>query len=108
MAKFFCPYLKGEVELTDERAEHIAERHPELLPEHLSKLIETLAQPEEIRRSARFQNGRLFTRRFDDFHGGKYVVVVVISNVEKNNRHWVITAYVARKLTEGEIEWTRN
>ena len=34
MSLFPCPYLKGEVELTDERERHIAERHPELLPEH--------------------------------------------------------------------------
>jgi hypothetical protein len=43
MSRFSCPYLKGEVELTEER-----------------------------------------------------------------ERHWIITAYLTRKLAEGEVEWRRN
>jgi len=34
MTKFSCPYLGGEVELSDERERHIAEHHPDLLPDH--------------------------------------------------------------------------
>ena len=34
MSRFPCPYLKGNVELTEERERHIAERHPDLLPEY--------------------------------------------------------------------------
>jgi len=34
VARFSCPYLSGEVELRDERERHIAENHPDLLPEH--------------------------------------------------------------------------
>lgn len=108
MAKFFSPYLKGEVELTDERAGHIAERHPELLPNGLKLLVETLAKPEEVRHSVRFQNAKLFSRRFADFMGENHVVVVVVSDLGTPNRHWIITAYVARKLMEGEIEWKEN
>lgn len=39
MALFSCPYLQGEVELTDERETHIAEQHPDLLPEHRDRLL---------------------------------------------------------------------
>ena len=46
MSRFSCPYLRGEVELTEERERHIAERHPELLPEHRERIAETLADPE--------------------------------------------------------------
>jgi hypothetical protein len=35
MQTFPCPYLKSEVELTDEREAHIAHTHPDLLPEYL-------------------------------------------------------------------------
>jgi hypothetical protein len=42
-----CPYLKGEVELADAREQHIAERHPELLPAHLTKIEQTLAEPDQ-------------------------------------------------------------
>ena len=34
MNRFPCPYLGGEVELTEERERHITERHPDLLPEY--------------------------------------------------------------------------
>ena len=60
MTQYPCPYLKGEVELTDERERHIAERHPDLLPEHQSWIAETLAQPDHIRRSIRFGSARYF------------------------------------------------
>lgn len=43
MSLFPCPYLKGEVELTEKRERHIAERHPDLLPEHRERVGETLA-----------------------------------------------------------------
>jgi len=35
MQTFPYPYLNSEVELTDEREEHIAQTHPDLLPEYL-------------------------------------------------------------------------
>lgn len=47
MTRYPCPYLKGEVELTDERKRHIAERHPDLLPEHRHRIAETLAEPDQ-------------------------------------------------------------
>jgi hypothetical protein len=40
--------LKGEVELTEERERHIAERHPDLLPEYRSQMAETVAAPGEV------------------------------------------------------------
>lgn len=108
MTRFLCPYLKNEVELTEKRAHHIAERHPELLPDHQQWIAETLAAPDQVRRSVRFGNARLFSRYYEDFGKGKHVVVVVVSGLGANERHWIITAYVARKLAEGEIEWKRD
>ena len=108
MVWFPCPYLTGDVELTPERAEHIARNHPDLLPEHMPKLADVLAAPDIVRRSSRFGNARLFARWFDTVRGGKYVVVVVVSDAGVGDRHWIITAYIARKLTEGVIEWRRS
>lgn len=108
MNLFQCRYLGGEVELTDERERHIAQTHPELLPEHQAALAATLADPDQVRRSVRFGNARLFSRWFTSLRGGKYVVVVVVSDVDSINRHWIITAYIARKLAEGAIEWQRS
>ena len=50
MRIFPCPYLNGEVELTDEREEHIALTQPDLLPEYLPQVKQTLADPDQVRR----------------------------------------------------------
>lgn len=101
-----CPYLGSPVELNPERERHIAERHPELLPEHRDRVAETVAAPDQVRRSKRFLAARLFSRWYSDLKGGKHVVVVVIG--DDDGRYWVITAYIARALTAGEDEWPRN
>ncbi len=109
MTWFPCPYLDTQVELTDEREQHIAERHPDLLPNHFQRIADTLANPDQVRHSTRFANARLFSHWFESLRGGKYVVVVVVSTPPPpDGRHWIITAYIARKLAEGEIEWKRD
>jgi hypothetical protein len=50
---------------------------------------------------------KLFSRWFSDVKGGEHVVVVVVSSGE-DGRHWIITAYITRKLAEGEVEWARS
>ena len=102
-----CPYLHGDVELTDERERHIRERHPDLLPKYLDRVADTLCEPDRVRRSVRVANARLFSRWFDDIMGGKHAVVVVVSEVG-TARQWVMTAYLARKLGPGDVEWQRN
>jgi len=108
MALFPCPYLRGQVELTNERERHIAEEHPDLLPKHRQCIAATLADPDQVCRSARSGNARLFSRWFSDLRGGKHVVVVVMSETGPGRRHWIITAYMARKLAEGAVEWKRS
>jgi hypothetical protein len=105
--RFSCPYLAGEVEFTEEREKHVGDRHPELLPKVRDRIRMTLAEPHEVRRSARSADARLFSRWFDDIMGGKHVVVVVVSE-RRTRRHWVITAYVVSKLGQGDVEWTRS
>jgi len=108
LKKFPCPYLKGEVELGDEREQHIAEQHPELLPDHRVRIEQTLADPDQIRRSERFAGARIFSRWFDDLLGGKHVVVVVLCSFRSDGRNWIITAYVARRISIGDVEWKRS
>jgi len=112
MFSFACPYLRSEVELSEVRERHIAERHPDFLPLHRDKIGEALAKPDLVRRSVRFGNARLFSRWYTGWYtglrGGKHVVVVVVSELAAGGRHWIITAYMARKLAEGETEWKPN
>jgi hypothetical protein len=101
-----CPYLRGQVELTAERWDHIAERHPDLLPGDEPRIAETMAEPDSVRRNSRADNTRLFTRWFPDLHGGKHVVVIVAS---ADRRDWIVTAFITRRLPrEGDIEWMRS
>jgi len=36
------------------------------------------------------------------------IIVVVISEDRPVNRHWIVTAYMARRLSGGEIKWQRK
>jgi hypothetical protein len=108
VALIACPFLKGDVELTEERERHIAEQHPDLLPEHRDYILKTLADPDQVRESVRFANARMLSRWFEDLRGGKHVVVVVVSDAAPAGRHWVITAYITRRISEGGVLWQRS
>ena len=108
MTRYPCPYLRGEVELTEERQQHIAERHPDLFPHYRDRIAETVCDPDQVRRSLRFGSARLFSRWYTDIRKGKHVVVVVVSELDPTERHWIITAYMARELSEGDVEWKRD
>ncbi len=107
MDRFHCSYLNGYVELTPERESHITDRHPDLLPDYRDKIGAVLADPDEVRLSERSGNTRTFARWFDDVRHGKHIVVVVVSDLAAE-RHWIITAYIARRLSGGIVEWQRN
>lgn len=108
MALIRCPYLDAQVELSEAREFHIAESHPDLLPEYRERLAEVVAEPEVVRRSTRFAGAWLFSRWYDAIRGGKHVVVVIVSEPPPAERHWVITAYLARRLSGGEVTWKRG
>jgi hypothetical protein len=107
LKRFPCPYLKADVELTQERELHIKERHPELSEKLLECVAETLAKPYQVRRSSRFANARLFSRSFENLWGKNQMVTVVVSQITPP-RHWIVTSYLTRRLTSGELEWERN
>ena len=101
--RFLCPRLGRLVELTVERAVHIARRHPELTLEPAELIARALADPDQVRRSRRSPSAVLFSRK----HGDRHIVVVVESEPAPQ-RSWIITAYLARRLTGGESEWQRG
>lgn len=108
MELFSCPYLRADIELTTERRQHIESKHPELSPEIQTCLGQTLVEPDEVRLDVRFPNTRIFTRWFDSFLGGKHLAVVVVTDTQTEDRHWIVTAYATRNVRQGEIEWKRN
>ena len=106
MARWFdCPYLGGEVELTDERERHIALRHPELLPDRLERLIETLAGPDQIQRG-RSSDLLVFSRWYDS-EQGKYLFVFVVEEPARG-RNWILTSRYSFIPEDGELLWRRS
>ena len=107
MRVFPCPYLQDDVELSDERAQHIIDQHPELVEDLEPLVAATLADPDLVRTSSRFGGARRFSRWFSAVRGGKHVVVVVIIDTARARRHWIVTAFIARRLAQGVTEWER-
>ena len=109
MAQFFaCPYLGSDVELTDEREAHIASRHGDLLPAHLDLISQTLLAPDAIHASRSYSNRLLFSSWYDEFRGGKYILVVVAGDSTNALRRWIVTAHILRKPVPGEALWRRG
>jgi len=107
LRSFNCPYVKAEVELTDEREQHIIKTHPGTLPDYLEQPAETLAEPDQIRGSDRDPDAMLFSKWFDTIRTGRYLVVVVVRQTE-TERYWVVTTYTARKITGRTVIWTKT
>lgn len=105
--KFSCPYLNASVELTEERSQHIVQTHPGTLPEYLAELEATLADPDLIRSSDRDPSTLLFSRWFEAIRTGRYLIVVVVHQIDPP-RHWIVTTYTARKITGGQVLWQKN
>lgn len=107
MRYFPCAYVGSEVELTDEREQHIIKTHPGTLPDYLEQLAETLADPDRIRQSDRDQSALLFSKWFATIRTGRHVVVVTVSQPELT-RYWIVTTYTAQKLAGGTVIWTKT
>ena len=105
MQFFACPYLGKDVELTDERSAHVAAEHADLLP-YLDGLADVLREPDVVRRPPLSPDARLFARWYDELVQPRYIIVVVVSH-EAPERHWIVTAYSAHRLT-GDLEWKRS
>lgn len=103
-----CPYLKSQVELTDERRQHILDKHPDLLPDYLDRITKTVADPDEVRRDRRFPMTRILSRWYDDLKHGKHVAVVIVTDSGEPRRHWLVTAYLCRRVRQGVTEWKRS
>ena len=78
------------------------------MPGPAPRIVGVLADPDTVRRSAVAVTARLFSRWYTDLGMGRHIVVVVVSEGRRFARHWIVTAYMARRLAEGEVEWERS
>lgn len=109
MSWFECPYLGYLVELTKERREYIAERHPGIVPEYEVQLKETIAAPDSIYKNRYDQQALIFSKWFDSIETGRYLVTVIVTSKHQNqDRAWIIIVYTSKKTLKGELIWTIN
>lgn len=105
---FFCTYLASEVELTDEREQHILQRHPDLPSSYLDLISDALASPDEVRCDVRYEDTLLFSRWCPTLRKGRHIVVVVVQDSQNIDRYFIVTAYLSRTVTQGEVVWMQN
>jgi len=87
------------IRLTDERWQHIIERHPEV-EKHLVKIQSTIQNPDIIVKNRYNQSERYYHRYFKSLTN--YLIVII--EYEKN---FVITTFISRKIKKGEILWKK-
>ena len=87
---------------------HIGSGHPELIPDNINLLHDTVADPDMVQFSNNGPSVLVISRWFQNFMNGKYIFAVVKVGSESEPRHWIITAYVSTEAYEGEVVWRRN
>ena len=104
--RFPCPRLGQEVELTDERRQHILDAHVDG-PGVLERLGLTLARPEVALRD-RLTGDLLLARAFDFGERTRHIVGILVrdeGNADGISRLWIGTAYSARRLAVAGARW---
>src|SRR5687768_5283254 len=91
--------LDFEVRTSHQYWERLVSKHPDLR-DRLDDVAQTLSSPDEIRRSRRDQRVLLFYRR-----DNPYWLVAVVRRL--NGDGFLITAYRADSIKEGEQLWPR-
>ena len=100
-----CPYFGGDnVEITDERHEHVLSHHYAFASAYWERVGATLRNPNLVIRREQNNGAILLYRWYDDL--SKFVVAVVRS--DPNGRHWLVTAHISSRIRGGEVLWTRG
>lgn len=94
MRKFYSPL--GNVELTDERLNHILTFHPEIKT-YQKYFTKALAHPDSIRTSKTDPKVYIFYRRIKP--RAKYLAIVT----KTNERNFILTAYLTHRIQHPEL-----
>lgn len=85
----------NEVRLTDERLQHILQRHPEM-GRHLHRIAETLADPDAVMTLESSPGLRLYHRLYPDLRGRRRYICLVVRRM--TGYSFIVTAYPDRKI----------
>ena len=98
---FACSFFQSSVELTQERADHIATQHPDFFPKYAMRIPETLLEPDLVRQDP----NRPDCKQFIKFYAHLNTIVAVIVTTERN---FIGTAYNTSKVPQGGILWQKK
>lgn len=96
-------YRGHQVELTQERWQHIVTEHPEIRG-FRKRLPEILSQPDLVKRSKKDKEVLLYYRYYPDIFGGKYLLAVA----KIQRRSFLLTYYVTDRIKEGDVIWQKS
>jgi hypothetical protein len=106
-----CPFLGGMVELNDERRQHIENVHPREAQAVLAEIESVVRDPDVVFETPR-QGEHALVRALRDQPTHAVVAIVVTEAVRSSDRmqerHWVVTAYIARRLPRWRVQWRRT
>ncbi|MFN0145918.1 MAG: hypothetical protein ACKVT1_05360 [Dehalococcoidia bacterium] len=106
-----CPFLGGLVEFNDERREHIESVHPREARDVFDELASVVCDPDVVFETPR--QGEHALARAQENHASHFVVAIVVTEDVRSServhaRHWVVTAYISRRLPRWRILWRRS
>lgn len=87
--------LGGEVQLTDERLDHMLRRHPEM-KHQLQRIAPTLAEPHAVTTSRSNRSVWLYHRLYPDLRGRNRYVCLVVKR--RRDYSFILTGYLSRRI----------
>jgi len=101
----FTDVFNKKIRLSDERANHLIETHPEIKSQ-IEKIKETLLNPDLIIQSKTDDEVDLYYKYYlVTTVGEKYLCVVVKVTIDDS---FIITAYFTDSIKGGEILWKKK
>lgn len=94
-----------KIRLTDERYQHIIEKHPEIKGQE-SKIKGTIKKPELVRKSVYSRDVLLFYRHYKRTPVTEKYLAVGIKVL--NSGGFVVTAYFTDRVKKGDVVWMEN
>ena len=93
------------IRLTAERRRHLETAHPEMVDE-VSRVAETLANPDTIVRSRTDEMVELFYKHYPSTPVTDKVLCTVVKALP--NDHFIITAYDTDTIKRGDVLWEKK
>jgi len=56
----------------------------------------------------RFANMLRLDRKRSPLRKGRHIVVAVVQDFQDADRYFIVTAYLSRTVTQGEVIWAQN